>query len=92
MSHSTAQAHLTQQGVAFMVNVEAVGHQCIVTHEAMHKLSALKSVADTEADMLTLFHAYEATISGVARRLVAAGVPANPLVMRPATFCAPHTA
>ena len=91
MSITTKEPFVTQEGVAFVVSVEYVGHQCVVTNEALHKLSELKSGNDANADMMSLFHAYEATISGVARRLVAAGVPGNPLVMRAATFCSPHT-
>lgn len=75
-----------------MVFVDSVGHKCVVTRDALHKLSELKSIDDADADMMDLFHAYEAMIGGVARRLVAARVPGNPLVMSPATFCAPRTA
>ncbi|HJV73849.1 MAG TPA: hypothetical protein VJ654_06490 [Noviherbaspirillum sp.] len=91
MSH-TPQASLINDGVAFTVTVEAVTHKCIVTRDAIHSLSAMKNIADTDLDMIALFHAYEATISGVARRLVAAGVPGQPLVVRSNTFNAPHTA
>lgn len=88
----TLQPALTNDGVAFTVTVESVKHQCLVTHDAIQMLSAMKSIDDHDANMIDLFHAYEATINGVARRLVAAGVPGRPLVMRSTTFSAPHTA
>ncbi|WP_136414589.1 MULTISPECIES: DUF1488 family protein [Oxalobacteraceae] len=91
MSH-IPQPRLTNDGVAFTVTVESVTHKCVVTNDAIHTLSAMKNIADADVDMMHLFHAYEATISGVARRLVAAGVPGHPLVMRSNTFCAPRTA
>ena len=82
---------LSEEGVTFMVCVDTVERQCVVTHAALHKLSELKSIDDNDADMLEIFHAFEATISGVARRLVGARVAGNPLVMQPATFSAPRT-
>lgn len=88
---TTPQPRLTREGVTFTVHVESVGRKCIVTLDALRKLSELKTIDDADADMMQLFHAYEATISGVARRLVAARVPGNPLVINPATFSAPHT-
>ncbi len=86
------QPTLTNDGVAFTVTVESVIHQCLVTHEAIQMLSAMKNIDDHDANMIKLFHAYEATIHGVARRMVAAGVPGRPLVMRSTTFSAPRTA
>jgi hypothetical protein len=89
---TTTLAHplLTQEGVLFTVRVDSVGRDCIVTHDALQALSHLKPTDD--ADMMALFHAYEAKISGIARRLVGANVPGNPLRMNPATFTAPYTA
>ena len=92
MTTTILQPHLTPEGVTFTVHVESVGRNCIVTVDALRKLSELKSADDGDVDMMELFHAYEATISGVARRLVAARVQGNPLVINPATFSAPHTA
>jgi len=92
MAANINQPCLTPEGVTFMVTVDCIGRKCIVTHEALHKLSELKSTTDPDTDMMALFRAFEATISGVARRLVAARVPHDPLVMQAATFCAPHTA
>ncbi|HYD63605.1 MAG TPA: hypothetical protein VEC35_24835 [Noviherbaspirillum sp.] len=91
MTTNISQPCLTPEGIMFMVTVDYVGRKCIVTHAALHKLSELKSIDAADADMMELFHAFEATINGVARRMVAARVPNDPLVMLPMTFCAPST-
>ncbi|MGV3742325.1 MAG: DUF1488 family protein [Burkholderiaceae bacterium] len=77
MSNSR-QPHLTSDGVAFSVSVDYVQRDCIITDEALKKLSVLGSAADSE-DSMKIFHAYEAKINGIARRLVAAGVQGTPL-------------
>lgn len=92
MNHINTRPQLAQEGIAFTVSVDSLTHECIVTHDALHKLAELKSIDNGDSNAMELFHAHEAVINGVARRLVGAGVQGNPLVMRPATFCAPHTA
>lgn len=89
MSHYTPQPLLTRQGVVFTVRVDSLDRECLITEEALHKLSELKSIDTTDADPMDIFHAFEDTINGVARRLVAARVPGTPLTMRPATFVSP---
>lgn len=92
MTTNLAQPRLTSTGVTFMVSVDSIGRKCLITNAALHKLSELKTIDAADADMMELFRAFEATISGVARRLVAARVPNDPLVMLPTTFSAPRTA
>lgn len=91
MKSINTQPQLAQEGVAFTVNVDSLTHECIVTHDALHKLAELKSIDHDDSNAMEIFHAHEAIINGVARRLVGAGVQGNPLVMRSATFCAPRT-
>jgi hypothetical protein len=73
-------------GVAFTVSVEFVKHDCIVSREALSKLA--RSNPD-ETDLMETFRAFEANIEGVARRLVSAGVPGNPLTLGPQSFILP---
>lgn len=88
MSH-TPQPVLTKEGVVFTVRVDSLDRECMITEEALHKLSALKSVDLADANIMDIFHAFESSINGVARRLVAARVPGTPLMLRPETFVTP---
>lgn len=92
MSHYTPQPLLTRGGVVFTVRVDSLDRECLVTEEALHKLSELKTIDVADVDTMDIFHAFEDTINGVARRLVAARVPGTPLMMGPHTFFSPpHT-
>ena len=90
MNQSSLQPHLSGDGVVFSVIVDSVRHECVITPQALYALSAYKT-ADDDVDVMEIFRAYEPNINGVARRLVAAGVAGDPLVLRPATFRPPHT-
>lgn len=70
---NSSQPHLVQSGVAFTVSVEFIKHDCIVSTDA------LTTLAPGQADLMQTFFAYEANINGIARRLIAAGVPGTPL-------------
>jgi hypothetical protein len=74
---------LTSKGVAFHVRVDCVDRECIVSTEALAMLSKLKKI---NSDPLEVFRAFEATINGVARRLVHARVPGTPLILSPKSF------
>ena len=76
----------TPKGIAFTVVVEFEGRECLVTDEALQKLSEHKNSEGQPLDSMKIFQAFEATINGVARRLIAAGVPGTPLMMNPNTF------
>lgn len=90
MNQLTSQPHLSEEGVTFTVVVDSVKHECLITPQALFTLSSFKS-DDADVDMMEIFRTFEPSISGVARRLVAAGVAGNPLVMRPETFRSPRT-
>ena len=90
MNHAITQPSLSEEGITFTVVVDSVKRECLITPQALHKLSSLKS-DDDDVDMMEIFHSFESNISGVARRLVAAGVEGTPLVMRPETFNSPRT-
>jgi len=90
MNHSSSQPHLSGDGIAFTVIVDSVRHECLITPQALVALSSYKTEED-DVDMMEIFRAYEPNINGVARRLVAAGVAGNPLVLHPATFRSPRT-
>lgn len=90
MSHAINQPCLSEEGITFTVVVDSVKRECLITPQALHKLSSFKG-DDEDVDMMEIFHSFESNISGVARRLVAAGVEGTPLVMRPETFNSPRT-
>lgn len=83
------QPRLTKEGICFTVRVDSLDRECLITEEALQKLLELKPDAQDEADMLDVFHAFEAKINGVARRLVFARVSGSPIVLRSNTFFTP---
>lgn len=80
---ATTQPCLTENGVAFTVRVDSVNHDCVISADALSKLSQL---GNGELDLMDTFHAFEANINGVARRLVSAGVAGTPLQITPHYF------
>ena len=83
MTDTNVQPQLTKEGVAFTVRVDSLNRECLISTEALSKLAKL---GNGKLDPLATFHAFEATINGVARRLVAANVPGNPLQLGPNSF------
>lgn len=75
----------TNDGILFTVIVDSIKYKCLIKKEALKQLSALANT-DTSIDTIEVFLAFESKISGVARRLVAAGVPNKPLILTPSTF------
>lgn len=82
-----SQPQLTQDGVAFTVCVDFVNRDCIISSEA---LSGLSQLNPGKPDLMRTFFAFEAKINGVARRLVAAGVPGTPLQLGKQNFALPQ--
>jgi len=82
MSQPTA-VKLTKAGVGFSVCVEFVHRDCFISNEALIKLAA--QMFSVLGPMQT-FRELEANITGVARRLVRAGVQGTPLQLTPGTF------
>jgi hypothetical protein len=78
--------HLAENGIAFTVSVDFVKRDCIVSSDALAKLATL---GNGQADLMQIFLAYEPNISGIARRLVAAGVPGTPLLLDEKNFKIP---
>lgn len=73
---NSSQPHLVNDGVAFTVCVDYVERNCIISTDALTKLSQMGA---GDADLMKTYCAYEANINGIARRLVGAGVPHSPL-------------
>ncbi|QAU33338.1 DUF1488 family protein [Janthinobacterium sp. 17J80-10] len=86
---ATPQPALTGDGVAFTVRVDSLDRACLITKEALQELSRLKSKESPQVSTMEVFHAFEATINGVARRLVFAKVPGTPLRLGANTFASP---
>jgi septation ring formation regulator EzrA len=83
MTEPTAQPKMGKDGIAFTVRVDSINRDCVISTEALEKLSQLRQGT---ADPMETFHAFEATINGVARRMVAANVPGTPLHLGPQSF------
>jgi hypothetical protein len=78
MSITPKQPGLTDQGVEFTVTVEYVVHDCVISREILSKLSHSE---DKGLDFLATFRVFQAKITGVARRMVQAGVGGSPIVL-----------
>lgn len=74
---------LTEQGVSFAVTVEQNVHPCVVTSEALHRLSREHGFS---MDEMNTYRAFEAKINSVARSLVFRGARNTPLVIGPHCF------
>jgi hypothetical protein len=74
---------MTENGIAFTVRVDWVDRDCVISNDALLKLSELKPGI---ADPMETFRAFEATIKGVARRMVAANVQGSPMRLGPNSF------
>lgn len=81
----SSQPHLVSNGVAFTVYVDYIKHDCVISTDALTRLSEL---GPTDKDLMQTYCAYEANINGIARRLVSAGVPSTPLWLDVKNF--PH--
>jgi hypothetical protein len=80
---SSSKPRLTKAGVTFSVTVEFIPYSCLASNEGLAKLC---EHLDTKESAMETFLAFEAKIHGVARRLIAAGVPRNPVVLGPNAF------
>jgi hypothetical protein len=89
MKQTIASPHMTGEDVTFTVNVDSLKRECLIKKEALQQLSAMRSPHTADVSTMDVFRAFEGAINGVARRLVAAGVPGTPLVLTPNTFLRP---
>jgi len=76
-------AMLTENGVAFTVSVDFVKRDCVISRDALAKLSQLQAGM---VDLMETFRAFETKINGVARRMVVANVKGTPLQIGPLSF------
>ncbi len=83
MSNIAKPPHLTSDGVTFSVIVEYQERECVISQDV---LSNLSRSADKNLDLLATFSAYEAKITGVARRMAKAGVTTSPMVLANQNF------
>lgn len=79
----STEVKVTKAGVGFSVSVEFVTRECFISNEALIKLA---SQMFTAIGPMQTFRELEANITGVARRMVRAGVQGSPLQLTPNTF------
>lgn len=89
MSQHKPLPRLTSDGILFTVTVDSLDHECLIKKEALQQLTALNNPGRGAIDTIDVFRAFENKINGVARRLIAAGVPGTPLVLTQNTFATP---
>lgn len=80
---ASSEVKATNAGISFSVCVEFVTRECFISNEALVKLA---SQMVTAIGPMRTFRELEANITGVARRMVRAGVPGTPLLLTPNTF------
>jgi hypothetical protein len=83
MTQPIAQPKKTKNGIIFTVRVDSINRDCVISKEALAKLSKFRNGV---LDLMEIFRAFETTIYGVARRMVAANVPGTPLPLGPKNF------
>jgi hypothetical protein len=66
-----AQPRMTRRGVVFTLRMERVDQECLISLEALERLSASKNIDASDADLMDIFHAFESTIDCAARRIAA---------------------
>lgn len=66
---ATDEPRSTEDGILFTISVNTVTHQCLISREALNKLSQLKNIDATDADAVDVFKAFEAYIRPVAHDL-----------------------
>lgn len=86
MTQPIFQPHMTERGVAFSVVTGMKRRECLISLEALQRMAALKNVDAGDADPMDVFHAFETTIDGVARRFIAAGERSRPFCLKPDCF------
>jgi hypothetical protein len=77
-----SQPQLVSNGVAFTASVDFIKHDCVVSTDA------LTSLEPGETNPMQTFFTFEANINGIARRLIAAGIPGRPLQLGVQNFMA----
>jgi hypothetical protein len=83
MSTIAKEPQVTKDGVAFSVIVEYQQHDCIISQEVLANLS---HSTDEKIDALATYNAFQAKITGVARRMAKAGVTTSPMVLTTQNF------
>jgi hypothetical protein len=74
---------LSEEGVRFAVTIEQTLHPCLVTHDALKRLSRDHGFS---LDAMNTYRAFEAKINSVARSRVLRGARQAPLVLGTGSF------
>jgi Protein of unknown function (DUF1488) len=86
MSRYLSQPRMTKTGVLFTIRTDREDRECLISREALERLSAIKNIDASDAESIEIFHAFEATIDSVARRMADEAVRGPLLVLQPAAF------
>lgn len=84
MYKTITEPRVSDEGVAFTVEVGFTDRECLVSRNALAHLRRLKGGG--QLDFMQTYRAFEDQIHSVARRLVVAGVSGSPLVLGAAYF------
>lgn len=86
MSQYLPQPRMTSTGVVFTIRTDCDDRECLISREALATLSALKNIDASDAEPMDIFHAFEATIDSVARRMAKEHGYSPLLVLRTESF------
>lgn len=83
ISLSAPEPMLSEEGVRFAITIEQSLHPCLVTHDALQRLSREHGFS---LDAMNTYRAFEAKINSVARSRVLRGARQLPLVLGAGSF------
>lgn len=69
MIDQRARPEITQRGIKFTITVGAKRRHCLITEEVLHELSAMRNIDTSGATPMEIFHAFEGTVIGAAKKL-----------------------
>lgn len=80
---SAPEPMMAEEGIRFAVTIEQTLHPCVVTHDALKRLSRDHGFS---LDAMNTYRAFEAKINSVARSRVLRGARQLPLVLGVGSF------
>jgi hypothetical protein len=68
----------TSEGILFTVELNSKVRQCLISEEALQRLSLLKNIDSAEVSAMEIFQAFEGCIHPLARSLLKASATTGP--------------
>lgn len=87
---NTTPSRPAADSVIFTINIDAKDRECMISREALNRLSELKNIDSSDADTLELFKAFETFIRPVAQSLFGGKGLHAPLQLTPENMSAAY--